>query len=188
MLVSCLWSGLTFDQKCWSHRALHSKILFMIIIYTILIFHINLEARKNVEFWKRKHNHQWQKQIQSQKEFFLDQFKPDRIQQSQGQEQHRITHLHVTKKQKTIKSLACQKKLKSVNWEREREPSLPGTEKEVIVQPRLVTRSCMVPLLSSKISGFWFWSAIEEREYVKIVIQFCLLSQLCHTLSIYRIN
>lgn len=44
--------------------------------------------------------------------------------------------------------------------EREIEPSLLGTDKDVIVQPRLVRRTCMLPLLSSKIS------AIEDDNFL----------------------
>ena len=39
-------------------------------------------------------------------------------------------------------------------------PSLSGTDNEVMVQPRLVMSTRIVPLLSSKSSGFRFWSAI----------------------------
>ena len=43
------------------------------------------------------------------------------------------------------------------------QPSLSGTDKEVMVQPQLETLTCMVPLLSSKSSGFCFESAMEFR-------------------------
>lgn len=43
--------------------------------------------------------------------------------------------------------------------EEEKVPSLSGTDKEVMVQPKLETLRCMLPLLSSKSSAFC-WSPI----------------------------
>lgn len=65
-------------------------------------------------------------------------------------------------------------------------PSLSGTDNEVMVQPRLVMSTRIVPLLSSKSSGFRFWSAIgfsfslrieRERESVCSVSDFWAVTE-----------
>lgn len=62
--------------------------------------------------------------------------------------------------------------MKMKNWNGKR-PSFPGTDKEMMVQPRLVRRTCMLPLLSSKVSGLGLSSAIGIREREDMNVNEC---------------
>lgn len=50
--------------------------------------------------------------INKKRFFFLAEFSPDRIQQSQGQEQHRTTHLHETKTKQSSSHVTEKRKKK----------------------------------------------------------------------------
>jgi len=94
---------------------------------------------------------------------------PNMAQQSQIQEPHQPNYLQKSREPNNQQHLKKQQKAKQIdrsiihkNWL----PFLSGKEKEVMVQPRLVILTCMVPLLSSKICGFW--SAITHSLNTKL--------------------